>query len=167
VSIVKLVVAVGGHHQRRETFEAATEQPQDIERCLVRPMQVLEHQDRRRGTRYLVGEHRQHLMGTGSVLNQIAEPSACKLGHLDERLQRPRSEQRFARTPQGPTSLLAAEPPHERRLPDPRLASHQDEAALPGLPCRRQRIAKHIQMLGALEQRGSRRHVGPRGSHKG
>jgi hypothetical protein len=43
----KLVVAISGHHQGTKPINATAKQPQDIERRLVRPVQILKHQHRR------------------------------------------------------------------------------------------------------------------------
>ena len=45
---VELLVAVAGDDERRHRFGPAGHQPQHVKRRLVRPMDVLEHQDRRR-----------------------------------------------------------------------------------------------------------------------
>ncbi len=44
---VELVVAVGDEHQGTEPLDTAADQPQDIERRLIGPVDILEHQDGR------------------------------------------------------------------------------------------------------------------------
>ena len=44
---VELVVPVGGEHERIGPVDPAAEHAQDVERRLVRPMHVLEHEQRR------------------------------------------------------------------------------------------------------------------------
>ena len=46
VRAVEFVVAVGGDHERRQRLDPARQQPDDVERRLVGPVQVLEHDDR-------------------------------------------------------------------------------------------------------------------------
>jgi hypothetical protein len=42
---IDLVVAIGRQHERGERLDTAAEQSQDVERRLVGPVQVLEHDD--------------------------------------------------------------------------------------------------------------------------
>ena len=41
----QLVVSVADEHERRDRLDSAAEQPEHVQRRLVRPVHVLEHQD--------------------------------------------------------------------------------------------------------------------------
>ncbi len=47
VDTVELVVPIGREHERRDSFDPPDEQPQNVERGLVRPVQILEDEDAR------------------------------------------------------------------------------------------------------------------------
>ena len=60
-------------------MEAAAKQPENIERGLVCPVQILQHQHGRRHFRHFAGERRQHLMWPATALHRSSSspPVAC------------------------------------------------------------------------------------------
>ena len=55
---IELVVAVAGEHERGNGLDLAREQPQHVERRLVGPVEVLEHEDRRAAPAQLADQRR-------------------------------------------------------------------------------------------------------------
>jgi hypothetical protein len=121
VRAVELIVAVGGDHKRRQRLDPARQQPHDVERRLVGPVQILEHDDR--GSAQLGRQRGREVTRRRAVRDQLGELAA----HVDERAERPRRVERVARAPQHPRAVLA-ERAHARGLADPGLARHEHEA---------------------------------------
>jgi hypothetical protein len=159
---VQLVVAVAGHDQGRHRLHPAGEQPQDVERRLVRPVHVFEDEHGRDPRAQLPRERRHHLVRHRTTLDDRLELAAGPLGDGDERPERARREERFAGAPEDPrrSAVLFAEPPHERRLADARLAAdQQDMPTRAALDCL-QAIDEHRQLSGAFEQDTRRARAG-------
>jgi hypothetical protein len=118
-----LVVAVRRDHERRRSLEPATEVAEEIERCLVRPMHVLDNGDRCARAERL--EHGcEDIPPTGGPLEIWQE-----LVQWRERL---RSEQPVAGGPEDArlARLGLDECADERGLPDPGLAPDEHEPAV-------------------------------------
>ncbi len=113
-----LVVAIGGEHERFSRVDAPAKHAQDVERGLVGPVHVLEHEQRR--PRELVHERRRH-----------APRLACELDpEVEERPERGRRRQVLARTEQ--YRPVRCKRPHEGRLAHTRLAPDEEQAATLG-----------------------------------
>ena len=76
---VQLVVPVGGDDQGRNLLHSAGEQPQHVERGLVRPVHILEHEDGRSPGRQLSHECRYDLVRL-PIRNNVLELAADALG---------------------------------------------------------------------------------------
>ena len=124
---VELVVAVGGDDQHRNRLDSAREEPEDVERRLVRPVDVLEHEDRRavRGAR----ERRHHLVRHHVASDDGLELAAGGFADREQRPEWPRDEERIAAAPEDPcrAAVLVAEPPQQRRLADACFAAHEHD----------------------------------------
>jgi hypothetical protein len=130
VHALELVVSIGHEDEARRVLDPASQQPDDVERRLVRPVCVLEHEDRRPRAK-LTQQLRRDLVRTGSARNERSELATGHVRDIEEWPQRTRREECLAR-PREHTDrrgLLGAEPLHERRLADPGLSSEQDETA--------------------------------------
>jgi hypothetical protein len=109
-----------------------------------------------------VRERRHHLVRHRTTLDDRLELATGSLGDGEQRPERIRREQRVAGAPEDPGRLAAllAEPPHEGRLADPRLAADQQDmptrAALDGL----QAIDEPRQLGATLEQDTRRARAG-------
>jgi hypothetical protein len=128
---IELVVPVGREHEQRRLPQLAREQPQHVERRLVRPVDVLDDDDRRRARSRQPeerGDHRGRALIDGGL-----ELAAGLLGDIEERPQRPRREQRVTTTPQHArrTPRLRAECTNRRRLAHPGLPGDEHEPAAP------------------------------------
>jgi hypothetical protein len=153
VAAIDPVVAIGRQHERGDRLDAASEQAQDVERRLIGPVEVLEHDDVRRPAAQLARQRGDELARRGALRDQRSELAADVVGDVDERAERARGEQRVARSPQHPTSASAvAERPHERRLADSRLAGDEDEPPAALRTHRRQVAVECLELRAALEQ---------------
>ena len=96
----QLIVSVGDDDERRNGLQTAPDEPKDVERGLVRPVDVLEDDDRRRQVRQLARQAECDLVRFGSARNELGELPACGLSDVGERPERARGEERVARAPQ-------------------------------------------------------------------
>ena len=135
---VELIVAVAGDDEGWHRLHPAGEQPEDVERRLVRPVQVLEDEDCRGAFAQLVREGRHHVVWR-TALHDRLELAADGLSNGDERPERTWREKRVAGAPKDPGRLAVhfAELPHEGRLADTCFTADQQDlparAALDGL----------------------------------
>jgi hypothetical protein len=67
---------IGGDHHRRQAVRAPSEQPHDIERRLVRRVDVLEHENRRRALLEHTPNRRGDLVGNGAALDGVRHVAA-------------------------------------------------------------------------------------------
>ena len=150
---VKLV-SVGGDEQRRETLDAPPEQPQNIECRLVGPMNILEHDNRRRPPARLVHQHSRNVGRPRAAVERAGELAACELRDVEQRSERTRREERVAASPQdtGRAAGRFTEPPQQRRLPDARLAADEHEAPARTTPHRPQALLEHRELAAAFQQ---------------
>ena len=133
---------------------SASEQPQDVERRVVGPVQVLEHDDRR-GAR---GEARPASAATRSLgvtpaSDQRRELAAGLVGDVDERAERTGREQRLAGATEDVDVQPVAEGADQRGLADARLTGDQNQPAAPGGRDGVQFGFERGKLLGALQQR--------------
>ncbi len=93
----QLVVPVGHDQQRAHLGKAASRQAQHIERRLIGPLQILEHDQRPRAA---VGQLTQQRGGDRVRLSagtdQLDQLPADRVREIEERTQRPRRQQRLA-----------------------------------------------------------------------
>jgi hypothetical protein len=73
---VDLVVAVGADRQHRDGLQAARQQPDDVQRRVVGPVQVLQDQDRGAARAQFVEQARRDLVRPGAAGDHIVEASA-------------------------------------------------------------------------------------------
>src|SRR5204862_7279931 len=92
---LELVVTVRTEDERRERLQPAAEQPQDVERRLVGPVEVLEHEDRRGAAAQLLGQRRDELMRQHVVRDHVLQ-----LRKGEQRTERTLREQRIAIPPE-------------------------------------------------------------------
>ena len=153
VGSIELVVAIGRQHQRRQRLDAASEQAHDVERGLVGPVEVLEHDDARRPAAQLARQRRDELARRRAVRGDRRELAADLVGDVDERPERARRVQRVAGPPEHPDRAAAlAEGAHERRLADPGLAGDEDQPSAPLRSHRAEQLVEDLELRGALEQ---------------
>ena len=154
VGAVELVVAIARDHQSRDRLDPTGEQPQDVERRLVRPVHILEHEHGRCAFAELTSQRRDDLMRNRAARDTLLEVAADILGDREQRAEWARREEGIAGAPQDSrrrTGLLA-EPPQKHCLPHPGLAAdHRDapsRAAFDGP----QGFPERRELRGALEQ---------------
>ena len=150
---VELVVAVAREHERGNGVDPAGEQLQDVEGRLVRTLQILEHEDRRRLPPQLASERRRNLMRLRSCLDEVLELSADGFGDVEEGPERTRSEQRVARAPEQPRAGggVVTEASEESSLADAGLAPDEHETSTHPLPHVRERGGERRQLVLAFE----------------
>ena len=93
---VQLIIPVAGQHQRRDGFNSASEQSQDVERGLVCPVHVLHDQNRRRARSQLAHERRDHLVRATTALGELLELAPGDQRNVDKGSERSRGEERVA-----------------------------------------------------------------------
>jgi hypothetical protein len=91
-----LVVAVGRDQRRGHRLHAPAEQAHEVERRLVRPVQVLEHEDRRRLAAELLAQGGHELVRLRAAADEACQLAAGRNGDVGERPQRTRREERLA-----------------------------------------------------------------------
>ena len=141
------VVPVGGDQQHRRVAQPPPDVPQQVERRVVGPVDVLDHHDiERAGCADLSEQGPEQLVPIGPGAAQLGQLAAELLGQVEQRPERTGREQAVARPPPpAPVQQLAAHPLEQGRLPDARLAGDQHQPALAAaslggvLPQRRQR----------------------------
>jgi hypothetical protein len=128
----ELIVAIGREHERSGRLDTAAEQAEEVERRLVRPVDVLEHEDCR--ARQLVEQRRRHLVRAGSALEQLGERSADLGRDVCNRRKRTRREERVACSREDAhATCVVAEGADERGLPDAGLAGEEGEPPIAAL----------------------------------
>jgi hypothetical protein len=132
VGEVQLVVAVGGDHERGHGLDSPAEQPKDVQRRFVRPVEVLDDQDRRARGPQLAQELCGDRVWPGLPADELLQRAARLLGDVQERPQRAGSEERVTRAVEHSCRrLLLQECTHERGLAPARLAADEDEPPRP------------------------------------
>ena len=118
----QLVVAVRAEDEQPRSVRAARQQPHRVERRLVGPVQVLEHDDGRLARAGRVEQRSGDLMRGRASVDRLGERTAELVRDVDERAERPRGGERVAGAPRHSrhTVDLGAEGPRERRLADAR-----------------------------------------------
>ena len=118
---VERVVPVCRSQQHRHRLESARQHPNDVQGGLVRPVQILQHDDRRTALPESPC-HRLHELVRGfAVRIQLRRD-------LEHRTERPGRKQCVAPPAHGRhVSVAVTKGVEERRLPDPRLAGDEYE----------------------------------------
>ena len=150
---LELVISVAREHQRRHRGGRARQQHEHIERRLVGPVDILEHEHRGPAALEVPAQGRRDLMRTRSRLDERLELASDRGCDVPERAERSRGSQRRAGAPEDPQSLRVAEAPQQRRLPDPRLAADEQDPPLRGGPHLGHMPLERRQRIAALEQR--------------
>jgi hypothetical protein len=148
----ELVVSVAGDRQRAKRVNPAAEEPEDVERRLIGPVHVLEH-EQGRATSQLVGENRRDLVWPGATPDELVKLAASFVRDLEQRSERARCQEPVARAPEdaGGRTALVGELPEKSRLPGPRLTTQKDEAAATGQGAVKQ-LVELGKLIGTLEQ---------------
>ncbi len=160
---LELVVSIGCYDQNRRSVDPPREQPDDVQCRLVRPVQVLEGEDRRSSGTHVAEQRRNDLVRHRLACDDGGEFASRIVGDRNERSERSRREEWVATTHQqpGPPRVPVAELPQEARLPDAGLSSDQDDMAPRGAAYRSQPVVEHRQFIDPLEER-ARQVVGGR-----
>jgi hypothetical protein len=149
---VKLI-PIAGDEQRRNSLDTPPEQPQNVERRLVSPMNILKHDNRRRPTACLAHQRRRNIRRPRAALKRSGELAARELRDIEQRSERARREKRVATTPQDTCRAVRrfTKPSQQHRLPDPRLATDEDEAAARAIPHYPQALLEHRELAAAFQ----------------
>ena len=152
VVALELVVAVGDRDERRHRRDPACEQAEQVERRLVGPVQVLEHDDRWRAPPQLVEQRGQHVARPGAALDEVGQLAACLGGDVEQRPERPRRVQRLARAREHADGKVGAERVEERRLADPGLSGDEHEPPATALGHSREGARERVELVRPFEQ---------------
>ena len=125
------VVAVTGDRECGDPLDPADEQAKDVERGLVRPVDVLEHEHARGTSVQLLGQRGDHLVRPRAALDERAELAPDRLRDVEQRAERPGREQRIAGAEEdlGRAGPVVAEAADQGGLSDPGLAANQGDVA--------------------------------------
>jgi hypothetical protein len=150
---LELVVAVRGQDERGHGRNPPREEPQDVERRLVRGVHVLDDEDRRRARLELANERCRDLVRPRSRPCELLQLAARVLGDVEERPEGTRCEERVARAPKEPDALRTelAEASDERSLADAGLSPDEQDASARAPADALQRVAEDRHLGGALE----------------
>jgi hypothetical protein len=151
--VAQLIVAVGGQKQCPHPAQPASKKAQQVGSCLVGPVNVLHHRHGHRRSRIDLGqEGREQLIPRGRPAAQIGEFAAGLRADVEQRTERPGSQQAITGTPQ-PAGLLHAllERLQEHGLPHPRLPGHQDQPTV-ALSCFAGIFGQRLQKRRPLQQ---------------
>ena len=112
--------------------ESPADDAQQVERRLVRPVHVLEHDDRRRIRAPQQTEERVGRTVLITVAELVAQVAADLIGHVDDRSERASRCDGVARAPQdGVFWLGGREGVNQRRLANASLAADEDQPSMP------------------------------------
>ena len=154
VRAVELVVAVAGQDERGHGLDLACQQAHHVERRLVGPVEVLEHENGGASAGQLADERAGDLVRPSVARDELLELAARQFGYVEQGAQRARREQRRAGAPEDPRRVapLIAELPNQSGLADARLAPDEDHRPGPTGGDRVERVSQGRQLIGALEQ---------------
>ena len=158
---VELVVAVGRQHERRQRLDPAGEQAHDVERGLVGPVQILQHDDARRPPAELARERRDDIGAARRPPRRrraSSPPASCAMSS-----ERPERTRRVTARRTRPTARGARRCPAQNArtsvvLPMPGLAGdeHEPPASLARAPRRgAPRAPRAVWSARAARRRGS------------
>jgi hypothetical protein len=127
--MVQPVVPVRGDYQHRRRADAAREKPHQVERRLVRPVNVLDHDHVEPVIAGDLAQQRaEQLVALGPVPAQILQRTAEIAGEVEQRGERPRRRESVAGAPRpAGTGQIALEPLDQHRLSCARLTGDQDK----------------------------------------
>ncbi len=128
-----LAVAEGHDEEGGEGADASPDHHEGVERRLVCPVHVLEHEHGRAGRKLeLLHEQGLDLVRRGAGGERARELGRDAASEVPERAERPRDREVVAAADEYPGARLETveEPPDERRLPDARLAGDEHDAPL-------------------------------------
>ena len=135
MTAAELVIPIAGDQQGGRCLDPAAEQSQHVERRLVRPVDVLEHDDRRRTLPELREQGRSDLIWSRPAGAQTGELPTDPRRNIDQRAKRPGGEEGVAGPPKDlGARMLIGEAAQERGLANPSFAGEDAEAARSGDP---------------------------------
>ena len=128
------------------------EQSEQVERRLVGPVHVFQHEDGRRTE--LPRQHRHDLVRHHSARDDVGKLAADLFRDREQRPERARGEERIATAPEDALgrSERLTEPAQERGLADACLTTQKDKPALLARPDRGERFRERRQSALALEE---------------
>jgi hypothetical protein len=153
---VHLLVAIGDGEQQWQRAHTPADEPHDVERRLVGPVQVLQNQDGRALGLELGQQRRSDIMGLGTAIQLRLQVAVGGARDVQQRPQWARGEQWVTRGPQRPhrPGQRAAEGAQERRFADPGLAAHEDQPPVRAADDVREALRELLQMSRTLQKLG-------------
>ncbi len=152
--LIELVVAVGDQDQAARRVHASAEETERVERCLVRPVSVLDHHHR--GQRKLVEQRRVPLVPVPALERSCNRRLARR--HVVERPKRAGRRERVTRPPEHAHAAgkIGAEGAHEARLAHAGLPADEDDPARAGARLVQQGAELRQEFLRSTSSTGSR-----------
>src|SRR5438309_2043902 len=149
----ELVIAIGHQNQSRNLIDPPSQQSHYIQRCLVRPMDVLDDENRRFPPAQLVDNRDGHLARHPPASNYLFELAADRRSYVEQGTQRMRCEKRIAGAGYYPdVSLVASEATDQHCLADSSLTGHQHQASSGcGIDCA-EVFSERREVFGSFQQ---------------
>ena len=153
VAGVDLVVAAGQHEHRADVLDPPRRVAEDVERGVVGPVDVLDHEHGRRLGGELLEQRAEHAVDRLLVGQRGGERAVAPGGGVAQRAERARRHQVVARGEQHarPLGGVAGEGAHQARLADPGLAGHERDRAA----ARRRVAARRASSTSSVRSRSS------------
>ena len=147
----QLVIAISRQDESRHLIYLAPQQTYDVQRCLVRPMDVLDDKHRRFLAAQLSNERNRDLVGRSSAFNYLFQLAADCCGYAKQRTQRMRRKQRVAGTGYDPhVRLVSSEATKQHCLADSSLTSHKDKPSLGAGNDRAEMLSERREVFGSF-----------------
>jgi hypothetical protein len=148
-----LIVPVAGEDQGPDFLDAAAEQSENVERGLIRPMDVFEHEERRCPLTELCDQCRRDLMRFGGTRHEVLELASGHVSDLEKRCERTRCQERITCAPKNvcPPTALIAKPLQEDRLSSPCLATDEHQPSFGTGEDGGETVVKDGKMIGSLD----------------
>ncbi len=146
------IVSIGCDHERGDPAHAGAEQREHVERGLVRPVQILDDDNRRPVRLELAHQRRQTTRGLLTAFDRLRQRTVGHGGHIRERRKRSRGPQGVTPPPENTRRhARMTETVDERSLADTALTANENQAPIARLRLQ-ETLLEHRHDLLALEQ---------------
>ena len=154
MTAIELVVAVGENDQSRDRVDPATEQRDHVERRLVRPVQILEHQDRLFPRSEFADERCRDCLRLAAFLDDVTKLAPAGLRDVEQGTEWTRREERVARAPENPRrlALILAKSLQQSGLADTGLSGDESQPTAGRLDDAAEGIGERVNGVGTLEK---------------
>jgi hypothetical protein len=151
---LELVVAERENDERRDLLDLADQDAQNVERRLVRPVNIFESKNGGAPSCKRPREGPYELVQLTPLAERLSEVATEAIGDVEKRSQRLRREEWIARSPEDLRALrvVVAELTQQSRLADPGFTADEHERTTPVAVDVRNQLGEHSQLALPLEQ---------------